>query len=95
MQLDSTTGFHQLRVVEDSIEKTAFRTSNRLFKWLVMPFGLTNALAYFVDLMSLVFHESLNKFMVVFVDDILVYSRSKEEHTVTLKKCLGPCEHIS
>ena len=56
-QLDLATGFHQLRVAEDSIDKTAFRTPDGFFEWLVMPFSLTNAPAYFVDLVSRVFSE--------------------------------------
>ena len=59
-----------MRVAEDNIDKTAFRTPDGFFEWLVMPFGLTNASTYFVDLMSMVFREFLNKFVVVFVDDI-------------------------
>ena len=82
------TGFHQLRVAEDSIDKTAFRTPDNFFEWLVMPFGLTNAPAYFVDLMSRVFREFLNKFVVAFVDDILISSRSEEEHTLHLREVL-------
>ena len=87
-QLDLATGFHQLRVAEDSIDKTAFRTPDGFFEWLVMPFGLTNAPAYFVDLMSRVFREYLNKFVVVFVDDILVFSKSEEEHALHLREVL-------
>ena len=77
MQLDLATGFHQLGVAEDSIEKTAFRAPDGFYEWLVMPFGLTNAPAYFVDLMRRVFREYLNKFVMVFVNDILVFSRSE------------------
>ena len=87
-QLDLATGFHQLRVAEDSIDKTAFRTPDGFYEWLVMPFGLTNAPAYFVDLMSRVFREYLNKFVVVFVDDILVFSKNKEEHSLHLREVL-------
>ena len=76
-QLDLATGFRQLRVAEDSIEKTAFRTSDGFYEWLVMPFGLTNAPSYFIDLMRRVFREYLNKFVMVFVNDILVFSRSE------------------
>ena len=54
-QMDLATGFHQLRIAEDSIAKTAFRSENEFYEWLVMPFGLTNAPAYFVDLMTRVF----------------------------------------
>lgn len=78
-------GFHQLRVAEDNIPKTSFCTLVDLFEWVVMPFGLTNAPAYFVDLMGRVFWEQLNKFVVVFVDDILIYSRIEEEHAMHLR----------
>ena len=65
-------------MAENSIEKTAFRTPDDFFyEWLVMPLGLTNAPAYFVDLMRRVFREYLNKFVMVFVDDIWVFSRSE------------------
>ena len=87
-QLDLAIGFHQLRVAEDSIDKTAFRTPDGFFEWLVMAFGLTNAPAYFVDLMSRVFREFLNKFVVVFVDDILIFSKSEEEHAQHLKEIM-------
>ena len=87
-QLYLATGFHQLRVAEDSIYKTAFRTPNGLFEWLVMPFGLTNAPAYFVDLMSRVFREILNNFVVVFVEDILIFSKSEEEHAQHLREVM-------
>ena len=76
-QLDLATGFRQLRVAEDRIEKTAFRTLDGFYEWLVMPFGLTNAPSYFIDLMRRVFREYLNKFVMVFVNDILVFSRSE------------------
>ena len=79
-QLDLATGFHQLRVADESVPKTAFRTPSRFYEWLVMPFGLTNAPAYFVDLMNRVFRDQLNKFVLVFVDDILVYSRTEKVH---------------
>ena len=85
-QLDLATGFRQLRVAEDSIDKTAFRTPDGFYEWLVMPFGLTNATAYFVDLMSRVFRENLNKFVVVFVDDIMIFSKYEEEHALHLRE---------
>ena len=87
-QLDLATGFHQLRIAEESIPKTAFRTENGFYEWLVMPFGLTNAPAYFVDLMNRVFRDVLNQFVLVFIDDILVFSKTKEEHEVHLSYVL-------
>ena len=84
-QLDLTTGFHHRRVAAESIPKTAFRTPSGFYEWLVMPFGLTNAPTYFVDLMNRVFRDQLNKFVLVFVDDILVYLRTKEEHKEHLR----------
>ena len=87
-QLDLATGIHQIRVAKDNIDKTAFRTPDGFFEWLAMPFGLMNAPAYFVDLMSRVFREFLNKFVVVFVDDILIFSRSEEEHALYLREVL-------
>ena len=87
-QLDLATGFHQLKVAEDSIHKTAFRTENGFYEWLVMPFGLTNAPAYFVDLMNRVFRDVLNKFVLVFIDDILVFSKDEKEHETHLRYVL-------
>ena len=86
--MDLATGFHQLGVDEDSVDKTTFRTPDGFFEWLVMPFGLTNAPVYFVDLMSRVFREYLNRFVVVFVDDILIFSKSEEEHALHLTEVL-------
>ena len=72
------TGYHQLRVREADIPKTAFRTRYVHFEFTMMPFGLTNALAVFMDLMHRVFQPYLDQFFVVFVD--LIYSQSEEEH---------------
>ncbi|GJZ04078.1 putative nucleotidyltransferase, ribonuclease H [Tanacetum coccineum] len=76
--------YHQLRVHEDDIPKTAFKTRYGHFEFTVMPFGLTNAPAVFMDLMNRVCRPYLDKFRIVFVDDILVYSKTREEHEVHL-----------
>ena len=79
-KIDLRTGFHQLRVRETNIPKTSFRTRYGHFKFTVMPFRLTNGLEAFMDLMHKVFQPYLDQFVMVFVDGILIYSQSKEEH---------------
>ena len=78
--MDLRTGYHQLRVRDVDIPKTTFKTWYGHFEFIVMPFGLTNALVTFIDLMHRVFQPYLDQFIVVFVDDILIYSQSEEEH---------------
>jgi len=80
-KIDLRSGYHQLKVKRDDVPKIAFRTRYGHYEFLVLPFGLTNAPAYFMDLMNRVFRLYLDKFTVVFIDDILVYSKSREEHT--------------
>ncbi|GJT70640.1 putative reverse transcriptase domain-containing protein [Tanacetum coccineum] len=88
LKIDFRSGYHQLRVHEDAIPKTAFRTRYGHFESTVMPFGLTNAPTVFMDLMNRVCKPYLGKFVIVFIDDILAYSKSKEEHEVHLKLVL-------
>nr|GEW98527.1 hypothetical protein [Tanacetum cinerariifolium] len=83
------SGYHQLKVRSEDIPKIAFHTHCGYYEFLVMPFGLTNASAVFMDLMNRVFHDYLDKFVVVFIDDILVYSKSKEEHVQHLRVVLS------
>jgi hypothetical protein len=79
-KIDLGSGYHQLKIQECDIPKTAFISRYSLYEYTMMSFGLTNALAYFMYLMNKIFIEYLDKFVMVFIDDILIYSRSEEEH---------------
>ena len=87
-KIDLRTSYHQLRVRETYIPKIVFRTRYGHFKFTVMPFGLTNAPVAFMDLMHRVFQPYFDQFDVVFVDDILIYSKPEEEHEDHLRVIL-------
>uniref|UniRef100_A0ACD5X0X8 Uncharacterized protein n=1 Tax=Avena sativa TaxID=4498 RepID=A0ACD5X0X8_AVESA len=84
-KLDLHSGYHQIRVAAGEQHKTAFQTHHGLFEFLVMPFGLTNALASFKSLMNHVLADLLRKCVLVFVDDILVYSATLDDHRSHLR----------
>ena len=87
-KIDLRTGYHQLRVREADIPKMAFRMRYGHFEFTVMPFGLTNALAAFMDLMYMVFQPYLDQFIVVFMGEILIYSKFEEDHKGHLRVVL-------
>jgi hypothetical protein len=79
-KIDLNSGYHQLRIREEDIEKTTFSTRYGHYEYIVMSFGLTNAPAMFMEAINRMLHEYLDDFIIVFLDDILIYSKSEEEH---------------
>ena len=88
LKIDLRSGYYQVRIKDEDIFKTAFRTRYGHYEFVVMPFGLTNAPAVSMCLMNNVMHKYLDNFVVVFIDDILIYSKTKEEHKEHLKSVL-------
>ena len=88
-KIDLRSGYHQIRVHPQDVHKTAFRTRYGHFEFLVLPFGLTNAPATFMHLMHNIFREHLDDFIIIFLDDILVYSRGLREHMTHVRQTLA------
>ena len=89
-KIDLRFGYHQLRIKDADVNKTVFRMRYGHYEFLVMPFGLKNAPATFMDLINHVFRPFLDRFVMMFIDDILVYSKDREDHDTHLQVVLEP-----
>jgi hypothetical protein len=87
-KVDLRSGYHQIKIHSEYVPKTVFSTRYKLYEYLVMSFGLNNAPAHFMYLMNSVFMPEMEKFVMVFIDDILIYSKSEEEHAQHLRVIL-------
>jgi hypothetical protein len=87
-KIDLRSGYHQMKIRPSDSPKTTFSTRYRLYEFTVMSFGLTNAPTYFMNLMNKVFMEYLDRFVMVFIDDILIYSKSESDHEEHLRLVL-------
>jgi hypothetical protein len=93
-KIDLCSGYHQIKIRDEDIPKMAFSMRYRLYEYLIMSFGLMNAPAHFMYLMNSIFMSELDKFVMIFIDDILVYLKSTEEHEEHLRVVLQRlCDH--
>jgi len=88
-KIDLRLGYHQILVKAEDVQKTAFRSRYRHYEYVVMPFGVTNALVLFMDYMNRIFRSFLDKFVIIFIHDILIYSKTQEEHAENLRLVRG------
>jgi hypothetical protein len=94
-KIDLCFGYYHIKIRAEDIPKTTFSMRYELCEYLIISFGLTNASAHFMYLTNIVFMSELDKFVMVFIDDILVYSKSMDEHEEHLQVCFNDCETIS